>query len=54
MRRPRLENKCTNCTRSRTCRHAQGVVVWKRCGGFKPDWTKVPAQGAGRKMEDKA
>ena len=36
MKRPRVENKCTNCRRRHTCRLAQGVVVWKNCGWFKP------------------
>lgn len=41
MRKPKIENKCTNCTKSRTCRMAQGVVVWKHCGNFKANLTGI-------------
>lgn len=37
MKKPKIENNCTNCLKSDTCRMAQGVVVWKNCGTFQPD-----------------
>ena len=39
MKKPRIENKCTNCLHGSRCRLARGVVVWKHCEKFQPDLT---------------
>lgn len=39
MKKPRIENKCTNCVKRLTCRMGRGVVVWKHCDKFKVDTT---------------
>ena len=39
MKKPKMENKCTNCIQSGTCRLARGVVVWRNCEKFRPDLT---------------